>query len=183
MGHPWHDVPLGSKAPDLVTAVIEIPKGSKVKYELDKPTGLLKVDRVLFSSIHYPANYGFIPQTYAEDGDPLDVLVLGQEMVYPLCLMKARPIGLMRMIDQGEPDDKVVAVHADDPEYRDYHDILEMPPHRAAEIKRFFMDYKVLENKEVRVEEFGSPSDARQIIRNCMQRYEREKFNLLENSW
>src|SRR5438045_8834882 len=114
--HPWHDVELGDHVERHFRAIVEIPKGSKVKYELDKRTGLLRVDRVLHSSVHYPANYGFIPQTYAEDGDPLDVLVLGQEMVFPLCIMKARAIGLMRMVDQGEPDDKVVAVHVDDPE-------------------------------------------------------------------
>lgn len=113
--HPWHEVGLGEKAPGIVNAVIEIPKGSKLKYELDKKSGLIKVDRVLFSSVHYPANYGFIPQTYCEDRDPLDVLVLGQETVTPLCIMRAKIIGVLRMQDQGEADDKLIAVHADDP--------------------------------------------------------------------
>jgi inorganic pyrophosphatase len=183
VGHPWHDVAIGPQAPDLFNSVIEVPKGSKNKYELDKPTGLLRIDRVLHSSVHYPANYGFIPQTYAEDGDPLDVLVLGQEMVYPLCIMHARAIGLMRMTDQGEADDKVVAVHVDDPEYADVKDVLELAPHKLAEIKRFFLDYKILEHKEVQVEEFSPPSVARQVIRHCNQRYERERFKLIENSW
>src|SRR5689334_12601427 len=115
--HPWHDVELGFQTPGMVNAVIEIPKGSKLKYELDKKSGLIKVDRVLFSSVHYPANYGFVPQTYCDDHDPLDVLVLGQEPVVPLTVMRAKIIGVMRMQDQGEADDKLIAVHADDPEY------------------------------------------------------------------
>src|SRR5512141_352181 len=115
--HPWHDVDPGSSAPAFVRAIIEIPKGSKGKYELDKDSGLLKVDRVLFSSVHYPANYGFIPRTYCDDHDPLDVLVLGQEPVVPLAIMRAKAIGVMKMTDQGEEDDKIIAVHADDPEY------------------------------------------------------------------
>src|ERR1700760_2419799 len=115
--HPWHDVELGNEAPKIVNAVIEIPKGSKTKYELDKNSGLIRVDRILFSSVHYPANYGFFPQTLSPDGDPLDVLVLGQEAVVPLAIVRAKPIGVMKMLDQGESDDKIIAVHADDPEY------------------------------------------------------------------
>src|SRR3954469_23893355 len=107
--HPWHDVELGDKVPEFISAVIEVPKGSKTKYELDKKSGLIRVDRVLFSSVHYPANYGFIPQTYCEDHDPLDVLVLGQDAVYPLAIMEAKPIGVMKMLDQGEADDKIIA--------------------------------------------------------------------------
>src|SRR5262249_38948184 len=128
--HPWHDVPLRADGGDAVHAVIEIPKGSKVKYEIDKATGLLRVDRVLYSAVHYPANYGFLPQTFCEDGDALDVLVLGQEPVVPLCVLRARAIGVMTMSDEKGRDDKIIAVHADDPEYAAYSDITELPPHR-----------------------------------------------------
>jgi inorganic pyrophosphatase len=118
MPHPWHDVPIGDEAPDEFTALIEIPKGSRVKYELDKETGLLKVDRILYSSVIYPANYGFIPRTLGDDDDPLDLLVLMQEPVQPLSILRARPIGMMHMIDEGENDEKIICVHLDDPEYR-----------------------------------------------------------------
>src|SRR4051812_32954358 len=118
--HPWHDIPLGDGADELVPAFIEIPKGSKIKYELDKETGLLRVDRILFSAVHYPANYGFIPRTYCGDGDPLDILVLCQEAVEPMCIMRARPIGFLQMRDDKGIDDKIIAVHADDPAYQDY---------------------------------------------------------------
>src|SRR4026209_1149525 len=146
MKHAWHEIPYGSGAPEMVTAVIEIPKGSKNKYELDKDSGLLKVDRVLFSSVHYPANYGFIPQTYCDDQDPLDILGLGQEAVYPLTLMRAKPIGVMQMIDQDEEDDKIIAVHADDPEFAYYSDVHQLAKHKMKELQRFFEDYKLLEH-------------------------------------
>jgi inorganic pyrophosphatase len=123
MLNPWHDVELGDETPELVPAIIEVPKGSKTKYELDKATGMIRVDRILYSSVQYPANYGFIPRTYCEDHDPLDVLVLGQEPVAPLSIMRAKPIGLMKMLDHGEADDKIIAVHADDPEYAHYESI------------------------------------------------------------
>ncbi|KAG8484003.1 hypothetical protein CXB51_023528 [Gossypium anomalum] len=147
--HPWHDLEIGPEAPMVFNCVIEIPKGSKVKYELDKKTGLIKVDRVLYSSVVYPHNYGFIPRTLCEDNDPMDVLIIMQEPVIPGCFLRAKAIGLMPMIDQGEKDDKIIAVCADDPEYRHYNDIKELPPHRLAEIRRFFEDYKKNENKEV----------------------------------
>src|SRR5215475_10767353 len=124
--HAWHDVGLGDSIETGFPAVIEIPKGSKVKYELDKPTGLLSVDRVLYSAVHYPANYGFLPQTYCRDGDPLDVLVLGQEPVVPLCILRARAIGVLTMTDDKGPDDKIIAIHLDDPEYADYREISEV---------------------------------------------------------
>src|SRR5213083_1960405 len=151
--NPWHDVALQAAGGRGVNVVIEIPKGSKVKYELDKATGLLSVDRVLYSAVHYPANYGFLPRTYCGDGDPLDALVLGQEPVVPLCLLRARAIGVMTMTDDKGRDDKIIAVHLDDREYEHYQDIAGLPPHRLRELERFFLDYKTLENKAVNVEE------------------------------
>src|SRR5579863_9357725 len=130
MTHAWHDVSPGKQLPGEFTAVIEIPMGANVKYELDKETGLLRVDRILYSAVYYPANYGFIPQTLAEDDDPLDVLVLCQEAVAPLTLVTARSIGLMTMIDSGKKDHKILAVAVDDPEYADFHDAAELPAHR-----------------------------------------------------
>lgn len=169
--NPWHDVSIGKDAPELFSAIIEVPKGSKNKYELDKESGLIKVDRVLFSAVHYPANYGFIPKTYCDDNDPLDVLVLGQEPVYPMSIMTAKPIGVMKMIDEGEADDKIIAVHAHDPEYAPYNSINELPGHRLAEVRRFFEDYKTLENKVVSVEEFLDYEDAKRIILESIMLY------------
>src|ERR1041385_488787 len=128
--HPWHDYPVDeARIADRFPAIIEVPMGSKNKYELDKTTGLLRLDRVLYSAVHYPANYGFIPRTYCGDGDPLDILVLCQEPVEPMCLMRARPIGYLQMRDDKGIDDKIISVHADDPAYEDYRDISELPPH------------------------------------------------------
>jgi inorganic pyrophosphatase len=169
--NPWHDVELGDQAPEIFNCIIEIPIGSKVKYELDKKTGLLRVDRVLFSAVHYPANYGFLPQTYCDDNDPLDVLVLGQVEVAPLCIMRAKTIGVMQMIDQNEEDDKIIAVHYDDPEYREYRDISELPEYRLKAVKRFFEDYKALENKQVKVERFMGRYDALNIIEQSVKLY------------
>ncbi|KAL5732160.1 inorganic diphosphatase [Ranunculus cassubicifolius] len=169
--HPWHDLEIGPGAPAIVNVVVEITKGSKVKYELDKKTGLIKVDRILYSSVVYPHNYGFIPRTLCEDNDPMDVLVLMQEPVIPGCFLRARAIGLMPMIDQGEKDDKIIAVCADDPEYRHYSDISQLPPHRLLEIKRFFEDYKKNENKEVAVDEFLPSSTAHEAIQHSMDLY------------
>jgi inorganic pyrophosphatase len=171
MTNSWHDVDLGKDVPDLFPAIIEVPKGSKTKYELDKETGLIRVDRILYSSVQYPANYGFIPKTYCEDHDPLDVLVLGQEPVYPLSIVMAKPIGLMKMVDQGEADDKIIAVHAHDPEYAHYNSIEELPPHRMVEVKRFFEDYKALEKKLVVVEDFIGRDEAIKIIEEAIDLY------------
>jgi inorganic pyrophosphatase len=176
--HAWHDVELGSRVPDVLPVVIEVTKGSKTKYELDKKSGLIRVDRILYSSVHYPANYGFIPRTYCEDHDPLDVLVLGQEPVMPLAIMMAKPIGVMKMIDQGEADDKIIAVHADDPEYSFYNSIQELPPHRMMEVRRFFEDYKALENKTVKVEKFLDRDEALKVIQECIGFYQIKKLEL-----
>ncbi|MCA3748405.1 MAG: inorganic diphosphatase [Rubrobacter sp.] len=172
MAHPWHDIPAGEEAPREIHAVVEIPKGSKVKYELDKETGLLRVDRVLYSSVVYPANYGLIPRTLGEDGDPLDALVLMQEPVHPLSVLRARPIGMMLMIDEGERDEKIICTHLDDPEYRSYFHHGELPEHRLAELRRFFQDYKKLEKKEVRVGDFLGPEEAQRAIGEAMRLYE-----------
>jgi inorganic pyrophosphatase len=173
--HAWHDIALGERIEQSFPAVIEIPKGSKVKYELDKATGLLLVDRVLHSAVHYPANYGFLPRTYCPDDDPLDVLVLGQEPVVPLCIMRAKAIGMITMRDDKGEDDKIVAVHVDDPEYTDYDDIRELPRHRMRELERFFADYKVLEGKVVAVEGPRGRAAAEQTIREAARAY-RETF-------
>lgn len=177
--HPWHDVPVGDRAPELVAALIEVPMGSNVKYELDKQSGLIRVDRTLFSSVFYPANYGFIPQTYCDDNDPLDILVLGQESLVPLCLVEGRPIGLMRMNDQGEMDDKIIAVQVSDQEYNHYTTIDDLPPHKLRMLRRFFEDYKTLEEKEVVVEGFQGVEAARDVIDTAIREYQEKRQSLL----
>lgn len=172
MSHPWHDVPVGRDAPEVFQAIIEIPQGSKVKYELDKETGMLRVDRMLYSSVVYPANYGFISQTYADDGDPLDVLVLAQEAVDPLSILRARPIGLMSMVDDEEEDAKLICIHMDDPAFNDYWHIKELPDHRLRELRRFFQDYKKLEDKSVRVQDFFGPERARRVLEQSIAQYD-----------
>jgi inorganic pyrophosphatase len=170
--HPWHDCSFDEYAVERAfPVVIEVPKGSKNKYELDKETGLLRLDRVLFSAVHYPANYGFIPRTYCDDGDPLDVLVLGQEPVHPLTLVEARAIGVMRMRDEKGIDDKIVAVSVRDPAFTDYSDKSQLPAHVLREIRRFFEDYKTLEQKQVVVEDMLGPADAIRIIREALDLY------------
>jgi inorganic pyrophosphatase len=171
MPHPWHDVTPGDRLPAEFVAVIEIPIGSKVKYELDKDTGLLRLDRILYSAVHYPANYGFIPQTLAEDDDPLDVLVLCQEELTPLTLVKARAIGVMTMLDTGKRDHKILAVAMHDPEYNSFREAADLPPHRLTLLQRFFQDYKSLEGKAVEVDDFQPAKAALPIIEDALQRY------------
>jgi len=156
---------------DWFPVYIEIPKGSKVKYELDKPTGLLKVSRVRDSAVYYPANYGFVPRTYCPDEDPLDVLVLSQEEVVPGVLLRAKAIGVMHMRDENGQDDKIIAVHVDAPAYADYHDIADLPQHRLRELQRFFLDYKVLEGEEVVVDAPRGAGDAEPILRQAIALY------------
>ena len=176
MTHAWHDVtPGGENLPSEFTTIIEIPMGSSVKYELDKETGLLKLDRVLYSAVYYPANYGFIPQTLAEDDDPLDVLVLCQEPVAPLTMVKARAIGLMTMIDSGKKDHKILAVAVDDPEYNGFREASELPVHRLATLRRFFQDYKTLEGKSVEVDDFQAAATAWPVIEDALERYSTER--------
>jgi inorganic pyrophosphatase len=179
MAHPWHDLPNNpDQAADWFNVVIEIPRGSKVKYELDKPTGLLRVDRVLYSSVVYPANYGFLPRSYCDDKDPLDVLVLGHEPVQPLSIMQVRAIGVMHMKDQGEGDDKIIAVHIHDPAFNTYTDISELPVHLFKEIQRFFEDYKTLEEKEVVVENWGNAAAALECVLESFKLYRAEENRL-----
>ena len=175
MINPWHDVTPGEDIPQEFNVIIEIPFGSSVKYELDKASGLIKLDRVLYSAVYYPANYGFIPQTLAEDDDPLDVLVLCQETVVPLTLIHARTIGLMTMIDAGKKDHKIIAVATEDPEFNSYREASEMPAHRLTMLRRFFQDYKQLEGKAVEVDEIQPSREAYPIIEDALARYSRQR--------
>lgn len=179
--NPWHKVNPGEDVPSRFNVVIEIPMGSSNKYELDKKTGLLKLDRVLYSAVYYPANYGFIPQTLAEDGDPLDVLVFGSSSVHPLTLVFARAIGLMTMTDQQEVDHKVIAVTINDPEYDIYQETSQLPPHRLAVLKRFFEDYKVLEHKEVIVGDILPANEALRVVEQSLASY-RSRFFIRDQS-
>jgi len=177
--HPWHDIPNDTAhVPIGFRVVIEIPRGSKIKYELDKRTGMIRVDRVLYSSVVYPANYGFLPRTYCDDGDPLDALVLGTEPVVPLALLEARAIGVMRMADEGHQDDKIIAVHVNDPAVADYRDVNELPRHVLREIQRFFEDYKKLEHKEVVVEDFLGREEAERTVIEAIELYARDRDQL-----
>ena len=172
--HPWHDVSWGTDVREFFYGIVEIPEGSKVKYELDKATGLLKADRVLYSAVHYPANYGFIPQTYCDDGDPLDVLMLCQQPLVPLSLARCRAIGVIPMSDDMGQDDKIIAVHVDDPQFAHYHDIGEVPPHTLAELERFFLDYKVLERKQVAIEALRGHVEAESVVLAAVEFYARQ---------
>ena len=169
--NPWHDVAIGEDPTRSFHCVIEVPSGSKNKYELDKTTGLLRLDRVLYSAVHYPANYGFIPRTYCGDGDPLDVLVLCQEAVVPLCIMRARPIGVITMTDHDGQDDKIIAVAVDDPDFMGIDDIKDLPSHRLREIQQFLRDYKSLEGKVAKVGPLEGSKKAHKVIRDAIELY------------
>jgi len=169
--NPWHNVNPGDEAPAFVNSIIEIPEGSKGKYELHKESGLLKLDRVLYSSVHYPANYGFIPRTYCDDKDPLDILVICSIDVIPLCIIESKVIGVMRMIDDDEEDDKIIAVAKNDMSVNYINELSELPPHTIVELRRFFEDYKKLEHKHVIVEEFLGREDAYKVITNGLKLY------------
>jgi inorganic pyrophosphatase len=175
--NPWHHVSPEYQAPDLVSGIIEIPKGTRAKYELDKESGLLRMDRVLYSSVYYPANYGFIPQTYCDDKDPLDIMILSQVDIVPMCIVPARVIGVMRMLDQGEADDKLIAVMMGDPSVDHITDIEELPRHFITELRNFFEDYKKLENKVVVVEEFLGKALAMHILGDALLAY-KQKFDI-----
>jgi inorganic pyrophosphatase len=170
--HPWHEVSPGEDLPSIVNAIIEIPKGSKAKYEIDKDSGLLKLDRVLFSSVMYPANYGFIPKTYCDDKDPLDILVLCSVDVYPMSIIEAKVIGVMHMVDNGEQDDKIIAVANTDMSVNYIEDLSDLPPHAMKEIVRFFQDYKALEHKNVTIEQLMGKEEAERVVWESIELYQ-----------
>lgn len=167
----WHKISPKRITPDDFVAVIEIPKGSKNKYELDKETGLIMLDRILHTSTHYPANYGLIPRTYADDNDPLDVLVICSQELYPMTLVRCYPIGVIRMIDSGHKDDKIIAIPFNDPNYNCYKDIDELPKHVFEEMIHFFSVYKALENKTTAVNEIEDAESAKRIIQGDIDHY------------
>jgi inorganic pyrophosphatase len=169
--HLWRDLAPGRHPPEEVTAVIEIPFGTRNKYELDKETGLMKLDRVLYSSMHYPGDYGFIPRTLAEDGDPCDIVVLVNEQTFPGCLIDTRPLGVLRMLDRGEPDDKILSVPMHDPYHQEFFDIADIPQHMLKEVEHFFHTYKDLEGKRVEIKGWGKSDEAMRIISESMARY------------
>ena len=172
--NPWHDVSIGDDAPHTITAVIEAPKHSTLKYEMDKQTGLLRLDRALYSAVYYPGNYGFVPQTYWEDHDPLDIIIIGNQPIYPLTLVTARPIGALKMQDDGESDDKIVAVVHDDPRFSEVTDISDVSTHIRKELKHFFETYKQLQGKSVVILEELGAEQARETVKQSMQLYQQE---------
>jgi inorganic pyrophosphatase len=169
--HPWHEVAIGPQPPDILNAIIEIPRGSRAKYEIDKESGLIKLDRVIYASMYYPLNYGFIPQTMGEDKDPLDIVVLTQVSVVPLCLIPCKVIGVMQMVDRGEADDKIIAVATQDASVSHINDVTELPEFFKVELKHFFENYKSLENKIVVVDEFLGKQAAVPIIEQSIKYY------------
>lgn len=172
--NPWHDVRIGEDAPEVVNGIIEIPKNTRAKYELDKESGMLILDRVIYSSMYYPANYGFIPKTYCDDNDPLDILVLTQIVIDPLCIVPAKVIGAMQMLDQGEKDDKIIAVATGDMSVNHLNDISDLGPHFVKELQNFFEDYKKLENKTVVIEDFQNRQTAVEIVEKAIADYEKK---------
>ncbi|GAB3005371.1 inorganic diphosphatase [Niabella terrae] len=175
VNHPWHGVGYGPNAPEIVNTIIEIPEGSRAKYEIDKQTGLLKLDRVIYSSFHYPVNYGFIPQSLGQDQDPLDILVLCSQTIRSFCLVRAKVIGNMQMIDSGERDDKIIAVAQDDPSVNHYDNVDQLPQHFLLEMRNFFEQYKVLEDKKVEIDAFQDKETALSIVTEAIDFY-RETF-------
>lgn len=173
--HPWHDISPGEKIPFEINVIIEVPKDSKLKYELDKESGLIKLDRPLYSAVHYPGDYGFVPQTYWDDNDPLDVLVISNFPVFPRTIVRARPIGLFDMNDGDEKDDKIIAVHATDPRFNRYQSLKDVPEHMLIEIKNFFETYKELQNKKVNVWAMLDIDKAHEAIHRSIRLYN-EKF-------
>ncbi len=165
-------MPPGPHPPDVITAVIEIPRGSRNKYELDKDSGYLKLDRVLYSAVHYPGDYGFVPRTLHEDGDPLDVLVRINEPTFPGCQIEVRPVGVLKMLDRGEPDDKILSVPLHDPYHEEWFDIADIPAHALKEIEHFFKSYKDLEGKRVEIKGWGKSVEAMRIITESIERYD-----------
>ncbi len=175
MTNPWHDIPYGEKSSDIVNAIIEIPKGSSIKYELDKKTGLLKVDRFLYSAVYYPGDYGFIPRTFWDDNDPMDILILTNLSVQPLTLARVRIIGVLRMIDNEEKDDKIIAVYNDDPRFKEFNDIKDVPKHILQELKHFFETYKELQGKKCKVIEVLDKNHALNDVKRAVKMYQ-DKF-------
>ena len=167
----WHDMPEGRVTPDSFSAVIEISRGSKNKYELDKETGMLRLDRILYTSTHYPANYGFIPRTYADDFDPLDVLVICSESILPMTIVDCYPIGVIKMMDGGHMDEKIIAIPFSAPNYNKFKSVYEIPQHKFDEMKHFFSVYKQLEDKDTVVDELAGPAEARKIIADAIEHY------------
>lgn len=177
--HPWHEVKIGEEKPEKVNIIIEIPKDSQVKYELDKETGLLKLDRVLYSAVHYPGDYGFVPRTLWDDGDPLDIIVLTGRPLYPMTIAKVRIIGILRMIDDDEKDDKLIGVYDSDPRFKEWNDIEDIPKHTIEELKHFFETYKELQGKECKILNILNKDIAHEDLRKAEEMYN-EKFNVKE---
>jgi inorganic pyrophosphatase len=171
--HPWHEVAVGKNPPAFVNGIIEIPRGSRAKYEIDKASGLIKLDRVIYASMYYPLNYGFIPKTLGEDGDPLDIVVLTQVSVVPLCLIPSKVIGVMQMIDRGEADEKIIAVAEQDPSVSHIDNVMDLPAHLISELRHFFENYKTLENKKVVINEFLPKEQAFEVIQASVRHYEK----------
>jgi inorganic pyrophosphatase len=171
MIHLWHHLSPGPNPPDILHAVVEVPKGSRNKYEYSKMDGVIKLDRVLYSSVHYPGDYGFIPQSYSEDGDPLDVVVIINEPTFPQCVIEVRPIGMLKMLDKGEPDSKILAVPKYDPHYNDYGKLEDVPRHYLREVEHFFGTYKLLEGVTVENLQWADLDAAKEEIRISLQRY------------
>lgn len=180
MTHPWFDIEIGERAPAYVNAFIEIESNSRLKLELDKKHGIIKVDRVLHGAVHYPHGYGFIPQTYCDDNDPLDIFVLCSVTIPSGALVEGRVIGMMRMLDQGEVDDKIISVAASDPAYSEIFNITQLAPYQRNELRKFFEEYKTLENKEVIVQDFLNQDEAVKAIVKSMEFFKKERDNLMK---